>query len=217
MHMRFLWPRAEVLEPVQGLEVDLAIIFTPCPTSLRMRTGVEKHAVSVAPQFGDRVQLEADDFINICLLRIVAVHTMIVDARRQAMPMLTQLLRVEVDPGFFRLSLYGVLSRRRLRDGERQSAPACDIHHREGGNLQPAFGTARAAIEEVPETKRLLPTPGEEGRIMRRDQFRVRGKRRHQHALMKVGPVKWPPKLPCNGTFSIVTVATQVAEVDAPA
>src|SRR5215510_13563766 len=166
MHMRFLWPRAEVLEPVQGLEVDLAIIFTPCPTSLRMRTGVEKHAVSVAPQFGDRVQLEADDFINICLLRIVAVHTMIVDARRQAMPMLTQLLRVEVDPGFFRLSLYGVLSRRRLRDGERQSAPACDIHHREGGNLQPAFGTARAAIEEVPETERLLPTLGDEGRIM---------------------------------------------------
>jgi hypothetical protein len=36
---------------------------------------------------------------------------------------------------------------------------------------------------------------------MSRDQFRVRGKRRHQHALMKVGPVKWRPKLPCDGTF----------------
>ena len=65
MQMRFLWPRAEVLEPVQGLEVDLAIIFTPCPTALWVRTGVEKPAVSVAPQCGDRVQMEADDFINI--------------------------------------------------------------------------------------------------------------------------------------------------------
>ena len=87
----------------------------------------------------------------------------------------------------------------------------------ESGNLQPAFGTTRTAVEEVPEPERLLPTLGEEGHIMRRDQFRVRGKRRHQHALMKVGPVKWPPKLPCNGTFSLVAVATQVAEVDAPA
>src|SRR2546430_268252 len=52
---------------------------------------------------------------------------------------------------------------------------------------------------------------------MSRDQFRVRGKRRPQHALMKVRPVKWRPKLPCDGTFSIVAVATQVAEVDATA
>src|SRR5690349_10480672 len=50
---------------------------------------------------------------------IVAIYTMIGDARRQAMPMRTQLLRVEVDPGFFRLPLCGVLSRRRLRSGER--------------------------------------------------------------------------------------------------
>jgi hypothetical protein len=70
MQMRFLGPRAEVLEPVQGLEVDLPIIFAPCPTSLRVRTGIEKHAVGVAPQFGDGVQTEADDFINIFLLRI---------------------------------------------------------------------------------------------------------------------------------------------------
>src|SRR5215510_375067 len=171
MHMRFLWPRAEVLEPVQGLEVDLAIIFTPGPTALRVRTGVEEPAVRVASQFGDGVQLEADDFINIFLLRIVAVHTMIVDARRQAMPMRTQLLRIEVDPGFFPRSLDGCLSRRRLRTGERESAPACDIHHREGGNLQPAFGPTRAAIEEMPETERLLTTLCDEGRIMGRDQF----------------------------------------------
>src|SRR5919201_195709 len=133
------------------------------------------------------------------------------------MPMLTQLLLVEVDPGFFRLGLCGFLSRRRLLTGESESAPACDIHHRECGNLQPAFGTTCAAIEEVSETERLLTTLWDEGRIMRRDQFRVRGKHRHQYALMKVGPVKWRPKLPCDGTFRIVAVAAQVAEVDATA
>ena len=52
---------------------------------------------------------------------------------------------------------------------------------------------------------------------MRRDQFRARVERRHQHALMKVGPVKRLPKLPCDGAFRVVAVATQVAEVDATA
>src|SRR5205809_7855318 len=70
MQMRFLCPRAEVLETAQDLEVDLPILFAPCPTSLRVRTGIEKPAVGIAPQFGDRVQIEADDFINIFLLRI---------------------------------------------------------------------------------------------------------------------------------------------------
>src|SRR4029450_5615416 len=215
--MRFLRLRSEVLETVQGLEVDLPIIFAPCPTSLRVRTGVEKQAVGVAPQFGDGVQIETDDFINIFLLRIVAIHAMIGDARRQAMPMLTQLLLVEVDPGFFWLSLCGFLSRRRLRNGECESAPACDIHHSERGNLQPTFGTTRTAVEEVPETERLLATLWDEGCVVRRDQFRARVERRHQHALMKVWPVKRLPKLPRNGAFRVVAVATQVAEVDATA
>jgi hypothetical protein len=91
---------------------------------------------------------------------------MILDARRQAMPMLAQLLLVEVDPGFFQLSLYGFLSRRRLCRGERKSTPACDIYHREGGHLQPAFGTTRTAVEEVPKPECLLATLGDEGRIM---------------------------------------------------
>src|SRR5262245_20095401 len=52
---------------------------------------------------------------------------------------------------------------------------------------------------------------------MRRDQFRVRVECRHQHALMEVGPVKRLPELPRDGTFSIVTVATEVTEVDATA
>ena len=104
------------------------------------------------------MQIEADNFINIFLLRLVAVHAMLGDARRQAMPMLVQLLRVAVDPRVVRLGLRGLLSRRRLRDGERQSAPACDIPHRERGNLQATFGTTRTAVEEVTETERLLAT-----------------------------------------------------------
>jgi len=52
---------------------------------------------------------------------------------------------------------------------------------------------------------------------MHRDQFRMRVERCHQHALMEVWPVKRLPELPRDGAFSIVTVATQVAEVDATA
>src|SRR5262245_23159186 len=155
VQMRLIFSCAEVLETAQVLEVDLPSIFAPCPTALRVRSGGEKQAVGVAPQFGDGVQIEADDFINIFLLRIVAIHTMIGDARRQALSMLTQLLLGEVDPGFFWLSLGGFLSRRRLRDGECERAPACDIHHSERGNLQPTFGTTRTAVAEVPETERL--------------------------------------------------------------
>src|SRR4030095_8306171 len=134
-----------------------------------------------------------------------------------AMPMRTQLLLVEVDSGFFRLSWHGLLCRRRLRHGERKSAPACDISYGERVNLQSTLGTTRTAVEEVPEAERLLATLGNERRIMRRDQCRVRVERRHQHALMKVGPVKRLPELPRDGAFSIVAVATQVAEVDATA
>src|SRR6266705_223970 len=215
VQMRFIFSCSEVLETAQGLEVDLPIIFAPCPASLRVRTGVEKHAVGVAPQLGDRVQIEADDFINIFLLRIVAIHTMIGDARRQAMPMRAQLLRVEVDPRVFRLGLCGFLSRWRPHDGERKSAPACDIDHRERGNLQSTFGTARTAVEEVPETERLLATLRDEGRVMRRDQCRARVERRPQHALMQIWPVKGLPKLPCDVALSVAAGATQVTEVDA--
>src|SRR5262245_15314308 len=126
---------------------------------------------------------------------------MIFDARRQAMPMLVQLLFIEVYPGLFLRSRRGFLARWRLRDGEGKSAPACDVHHCERGNLYPAFGTTRTAVEEVPETERLLATLREEGGVMRRDQFRVRVECHQQRALLKVWPVKRLPKLPCNGTF----------------
>ena len=70
VQMRLIFSCAEVLETAQVLEVDLPSIFAPCPTALRVRSGVEKQAVGVAPQFGDGVQIEVDDFINIFLLRI---------------------------------------------------------------------------------------------------------------------------------------------------
>jgi hypothetical protein len=80
MQMRFLSPGAEVLETAQDLEVHLPIIFAPCSTSLRVRTGIQKPAVGIAPQVGDGVQIEADDFIQIFLRRLVAIHTMRGDA-----------------------------------------------------------------------------------------------------------------------------------------
>src|SRR6516165_5403533 len=95
--------------------------------------------------------------------------------------------------------------------------PACDINHSERVNLQSTFSTARTAVEEVPETACLLATLRDEGRVMRGDQFRAWVKRRPQHALMKVWPVKRLPKLPGDGAFRVIAVATQVTEVDATA
>ena len=112
--MRLIFACAEVLETAQVLAVDLPSLLAPCPTALRVQSGVEKHAVGVAPQFGDGGQMAGNDFINVFLLRLVAIYAMIGEARRQAMPMRTQLLPIEVNPGFFRLSLGGVLSRRCL-------------------------------------------------------------------------------------------------------
>jgi len=89
VEMQLICAWAEVLETAQVLEVDLPVILPPCPTALWVRTGVEKEAVGVAPQFGAGVQLEAEDCINIFLLRLVTIYTMIGDARRQAMPMRT--------------------------------------------------------------------------------------------------------------------------------
>src|SRR5580765_1083112 len=63
VQMRLIFACTEVLETAQVWEVDLPSICAPCPTALRGQSGVEKHAVGVAPQFGDGVQMEANDFI----------------------------------------------------------------------------------------------------------------------------------------------------------
>jgi hypothetical protein len=207
--------RAKVLDTAQGLEVDLAVICAPGPASLRVRTRVEKPTGRIAPPCGARVQRKADDFSTIVLLRLIAVHAMIDHARWQALPRRAPWLLGEVDPALFRLGLRGLLPRWRLRDGERQGAPACDLYDGERGHLQPAFGTTRTAVEEGPAPTRLLATLRDAGGVMRRDHFRAWVEHRHQHALMHGWPLKRLPQLPCAGAFSVGAVATQVAEVDA--
>ena len=215
--MRLLLSGAALLETAPVWAVALPRIVAPCPTALRVRTGGEQHAVGVAPPLGTRMPSEPDDFSTIFLLRIVALHAMSGAPRRHAMSRRTQWLRVAGAPGFCRLGLRGLFSRRRRGDGKRKSAPACDIAYSEPGNLQAPFGTARPAVEEVPATARRLATLREEGRVRRGDQCRAWGKRRPQHALRPVGPVQRLPKLPRAGAFRVGAVATQVAEVDATA
>jgi hypothetical protein len=215
VQMWLIFACPEVLDTAPIWAIDLPSICAPGPTALRVRTGGEQPAGGGAPQCGDRLPLEADDFIKILRLRVVAIPAMGGDARRQAMPMRAPWLLVEVDPRVFRLGLRGVLSRRRLRDGERQSAPACDRDHGERGHLQAACGTMRPAVEEVPETACLCATLRDAGGVMRGDQFRVWVKSRPQDTLMTGGPVKRLPKLPCDGAFRGVAGATQVAAVDA--
>jgi len=164
---RGICPCAEVLDTAQGLAVDLASRCAPGPTALRVRTGREQPAVGVAPQLGERVPIAADDFSKILLRRLVAVPAMIGDARWPARPLRAPWRRVAVDPGFVPLGRRGLLSRRRRRDRQRDSTPAWDIHHGARGNLQPAFGTLRAAGAEVPATERLLATLRDERRVMR--------------------------------------------------
>ena len=109
--MRCIGHGAKVLEPAQGRAVDLAVIGAPGPASLRVRTSVKKPAVGVAPPLSDGLQLEADHFIQLWLLRIIAIHAMLGDARRHALPMLTELLRVEVNTGCGRLGPRGLFAR----------------------------------------------------------------------------------------------------------
>src|SRR4029453_2077033 len=59
VQMRLIFSCAEVLETAQGLKVDLPVILALCPASLRVRIGLEKQAVGIAPQLGDRVKLAA--------------------------------------------------------------------------------------------------------------------------------------------------------------
>jgi hypothetical protein len=101
---------------------------------------------------------------------------MIGDLRRQAVTLLTQLLPVKINPGFFlgllraRLVLaWGCLCHR-----ECEGAAACHIHDCQRGDFQAAFGTGGTAVEEVTQPESLLATLRDEGSILRRDHFRAR-------------------------------------------
>ena len=174
-----------------------------------MRTGREKATVGVAPQLGNRVQVETNSFIQVFLLGKVPVHAMIGDLRRQAVPLLTQLLPIKIHSGLFlglrrdRLVItWGCLGHR-----EGEGTAACHIHDGQRGDFQAAFGTGGTAVEEVTQPERLLATLRDEGRILRRDHCRVRVEGDRDDPLMEVRPVKAAPELPCNRALTIVAVA----------
>src|SRR5437588_5037124 len=155
MEMFGLRERAQIFKPAEVREVDLAIVLALPPTALRVRAGIKEPTVGIAPQLGDGMQFEVNDFINIFLLRKIAVHGVIFDALGQALTLRAQLLLVEINPGFFLLRLRAALAWRGLCDGEGESTTACDSYHREGRNLQSALGAPSAAVEEVTETESL--------------------------------------------------------------
>jgi len=217
MQVLFIFERPKILKPAQVLPVDLAVVLASSPAPVRMRAGVEEQTVGIAPQLGDRMQLQTDDFINVFLLRKVAVDRMISDRWRQTMMMLAQLLAIEIDQGLLLLRpARGGERGRRLRHLKRESATTRDIHQREGGNFQPTFGSRVAAVEEVAQSEGLLPAFRNKGCVLRRDPDRVGLERLIDHSLMKVRPVEVAPEMPRKGAFGVVAVATQVAKVDAP-
>src|SRR5262249_45649442 len=214
---RLLQP-AEILNPAEVLKVDLAVILTLPPTWLRMRAGIKEQTAGIAPQLGDRVKLEVNDLIKIFLFRKVAVHAMIFAPLWQAMTLRVQLLLVEINAGLFLFLVARclVIPWRRLVDRECQSAAACDIHHRQGRNLQSALGAIGAALEEVTETESLVPALRNERGLLRRDPFRARVECGIHHPLRKVRPVKTAAELPRDSALGGVAGTTQIARVDTP-
>src|SRR4051812_11703163 len=162
------------------------------------------------------MQLEPNDLIHIFLFRKVAIHTVIFDTLWQAMTWRTQLLLVKINPRLFFFLRRGVTGWR-LRHGQREGAAVPHRDDREGGNLQPAFGATGATVEERAETKSLLAALGNERSILSRDHFRERTDDCGHDLLMKDRPVKRASELSCNGALGVVTVAREIAKVDATA
>ena len=106
------------------------------------------------------------------------------------------------------------LSRWRLRDGQRESAPACDIDYSERVNLQSPARLAQP-LKKCPSPNVCLPLFGRKDASCA-EISSERVECRQQHALVKVGLVKRFPELLGDGAFRVVAVATQVA-VDATA
>src|SRR5262245_35479773 len=155
---------------------------------------------------------------NIFRLRKVAVHAVRDDTFWQALALHAQLLFVDIPTGLFlcqRCRRF-VLAWRCLRDGKRERATACRIYHRQGRNLQPAFGPMGTAVKEVAKTKRLFSTLRKKRGILDRKQFRARVEGGTHHPLMNVWPIKATAELPRQGAVRVVTVATQSTKGDAP-
>ena len=73
MHCLSLLQRAEILKAAEVLKIDLAIILARPPASLRVWFSEQEQAIGIAPQLGNRMQIEADHLINIFLLRKVVL------------------------------------------------------------------------------------------------------------------------------------------------
>ena len=101
MHIVRLRHGAKRRKAAEVLKIGFAIILPPRPAALGVRAGIEKPTIGVAPQLGNRVQVETDHFIQVFLLGKVPVHAMISDLRWQAVPLLTQLLQVKIHSGLF--------------------------------------------------------------------------------------------------------------------
>jgi hypothetical protein len=199
------------------LHIACALILTPRPAALWVRAGGENPTVGGAPPLRHRVQVETDSFLKVVLLGQVTVHAMIGDRRRQAVTRLTPWLPGTIHAGLFRcrprhrlVIAWGGLGHRVW-----EGAPACPLHDCPRGDCQAAFGTGGTAVEEVTQPARLLATLGEEGSILRRDDFRARVAGYRDDPLMDVRPVNAAPELPRHRALTIVARAAQMANVDA--
>jgi hypothetical protein len=136
------------------------------PVPLRMWASEQEATISIAAPLRNRVQSEVPHGIQRLLLRPVAVHSMIGNPSWEARMMRTPLLDGAIHQGdcLFLLGRHGA-RRRRLRDRSRARTPVRHIHHSEGRKLQSAFRTPCAAVEEVTQPERLLPTLRHTGSI----------------------------------------------------
>ena len=91
-------------------------------------------------------QLEGYDFVDIFLFRKVAIDAVVGDARGQALPLVAQLLLVEIPAGFVLCLLARCLvsAWRRLGDREGKRALAGHIHHRQRRNFPPVLRDLRS-------------------------------------------------------------------------
>ena len=73
MDIPLIFPRSEIFKSAQVLPVDLTVVLALAPATAWVLTGIQKQAISIAAQLRDRMESETDNFINIFLLREVAI------------------------------------------------------------------------------------------------------------------------------------------------
>src|SRR4030095_782136 len=79
-------------KPGQVLKVHFAVILAPPSPLFRMWSGIEKRTVGVVPEFGNGMEIQGDDFIDVLLLGKVAIHAVIPNRAGEAMALSVELL-----------------------------------------------------------------------------------------------------------------------------